>query len=387
VVVIVPSSGVESAVSALRAGASDCVAGPLRYEEIKYRVETLLELGRLRREVRRLRQGTPERPGFDEVVGRSPPFRAALDLVKRVLPAGGSTILVQGERGTGKDILARAVHEGSTRSAGPYLKISCTAIPEALLESQLFGSERGASADAGGPQKGILELAAGGTVLLDEVADLPLPLQSRLLRFLDEKAFRRLDGQRDIRVDVRVIAATSKDLKSLVEKGQFREDLYSRLVVFPVVLPPLRERTGDIPLLVEHFIGKYNRELGKNVKGLDPALVKRLEEYRWPGNVRELKNIIERAMILAAREHIDSEGLPPELLDGAAGGSSDGCFLQLPHGGINLEMLEKDLVCQALQLTSGNQTRAGRLLGLNRDQVRYRIEKFNLRAREKAGAE
>jgi two-component system, NtrC family, response regulator AtoC len=259
------------------------------------------------------------------------------------------------------------------------VNITCTALPETLLESELFGHEKGSFTDAKAQKKGLFELGDGGTVFLDEIGDMSLYLQAKLLRFLEEKTFRRVGGEKDIRVELRVIAATNRDLKKLVEKGQFREDLYFRLKVIPIFLPPLRERPGDIPLLVQHFIGDYNREFKKNVKGTTPALMKRLEEYHWPGNVRELRNSIERAMILSTQDYLGAEDLPLELFDESAGGGEEGSLLKLTRKGINLERLEKDLVCQALQLSGGNQTRAGRLLGLNRDQVRYRIEKFELK--------
>jgi transcriptional regulator with PAS, ATPase and Fis domain len=355
------------------------VTKPFRNEDIGHRVERVLETGRLKREVSHLRQEQMQRFGFDKVIGKSAPMQTIFKLVERILPLGDATILLQGESGTGKDVLAKAIHYGGPRAAGPYVNITCTALPESLLESELFGHEKGSFTDAKNQKKGLFEVAQAGTLFLDEIGDMSFYLQSKLLRFLEEKALRRVGGQKDIFVDVRVIAATNRDLKKLVEKGQFREDLYFRLKVIPIMLPPLRERPGDVPLLVQHFINEFNREFKKTVKGVTPALMKQLEEHQWPGNIRELRNTIERAMILGTQEHLGGEDLPLDLLDSPSETAADAPLVKLSRKGVNLEDLEKSLVVQALSLTSGNQTRAGRLLGLNRDQVRYRIEKFGLK--------
>jgi DNA-binding NtrC family response regulator len=382
VVMVTSHSSVENAVAAMKAGINDYVTKPFRNEDIVHRVEKVLETGRLKRELEKLREEQHQRFGLDHVLGKSESMQTIFKLVERVLPLPDATILIQGESGTGKDVLAKVIHYGGPRAAGPYVNITCTALPESLLESELYGHEKGSFTDAKALKKGLFELASGGTIFLDEIGDMSLYLQSKLLRFLEEKTFRRVGGQRDISVDVRVIAATNRDLKKLVEKGEFREDLYFRLKVIPIVLPPLRERAGDIPLLVEHFIDAYNREFKKKVKGATPALMKRLEEYHWPGNIRELKNTIERAMILGTQEYLGGEELPLDLLDESGAQSPAAGVVKLTRKGVNLESLERDLVCQALALTGGNQTRAGRLLGLNRDQVRYRIEKFGLHVKD-----
>ncbi len=384
VVMITSHSTVENAVTAMKAGANDYVAKPFRNEDIALRVDRVLETGRLKKEVNQLRQEQLARFGFGRVIGKSPSMQAIFKLVERVLPLGDATILIQGESGTGKDVLAKAIHYGGPRAAGPYVNITCTALPESLLESELYGHEKGAFTDAKAQKKGLFEVANGGTIFLDEIGDMTLYLQSKLLRFLEEKAFRRVGGEKDTQVDVRVIAATNRDLKKLVEKSLFREDLYFRLKVIPILLPPLRDRADDIPLLIEHFIGEYNREFKKCVKGVAPALMKRFMEYHWPGNIRELRNTVERAMILGTQEYLGGEDLPLELLDEVQGTSASAGLLKLTRKGIDLETLEKDLVTQALDLTNGNQTKAGRLLGLNRDQVRYRIEKFNLKVHEES---
>ena len=381
VVMITSHSSIEHAVAAMKAGASDYMTKPFRNEDIAHRVARVLESGRLKRELQGLRKEQLERFGFDKVIGKSPPMQAIFNLVDRILPLGDATVLIQGESGTGKDVLAKAIHYGGPRGAFPYINITCTALPESLLESELFGHERGSFTDAKAQKKGLFELADGGTIFLDEIGDMTLYLQSKLLRFLEEKTFRRVGGQGDITVDVRVIAATNRDLKKLVEKGLFREDLYFRLKVIPILLPPLRDRSEDIPLLVQHFIEGFNREFKKKVRGVTPSLMTRLQEYEWPGNIRELKNTIERAMILSTQDQLGAEDLPLDLIDETST-DGGGSVLKLTRKGIRLETLEKDLVRQALQLTNGNQTRAGRLLGLNRDQIRYRIEKFSLSVKE-----
>ena len=379
VVMITSHSSVDHAVDAMRAGAVDYVAKPFRNEDILLRVE--LETNRLRSRVDRLHQDETRRFGLKNVVGKSDAFEKVLRIVERVLQSNtaDATILIQGESGTGKDVLAKALHFEGRRSAGAFLNITCTALPEDLLESELSGHEKGAFTDARTLKKGLVELAEGGSVFLDEIGDMSLHLQSKLLRFLEEKTFRRVGGSKDIHVDVRVIAATNKDLKSLVKEKMFREDLYFRLKVIPIHIPPLRDRKEDIPKLVEHFVQAFNRDLRKNVRGVTASLLKRLEEYHWPGNIRELKNTIERAMILGVGDEIDADDLPIDLLDEPVRLTPDtNRMLTLDRKGIHLETLERNLVQQALDLTHGNQTRAGKYLGLNRDQIRYRVEKFGL---------
>ncbi len=379
VVMITSYSSVDHAVLAMRTGSTDYIAKPFRNEDILLRVSRVLETSRLRSQVDRLQRAEVQRFGLKNVVGDSPAFCQVLRVVERVLDSGDSTILIEGASGTGKDVLAKALHYEGPRAAGPFMNITCTALPENLLESELFGHEKGAFTDARTLKKGLMELAHEGTVFLDEVGDMSLYLQSKLLRFLEEKTFRRVGGGKDIRVDVRVIAATNKNLRELVNEEKFREDLYFRLKVIPIHMPPLRERIEDIPLLVDHFIHVFNREFKKSVSGVTPALLARLEEYHWPGNIRELKNTVERAMILGTSDKIDAEDLPMDLLDEVRDSRAESPRgFELTRDGVHLENLERDLVVQALRLTAGNQTRAGRLLGLNRDQIRYRIEKFSL---------
>jgi transcriptional regulator with PAS, ATPase and Fis domain len=313
---------------------------------------------------------------LDRVVGESPPMQAVKALLRKVATTPASTVLLGGESGTGKDLAARSLHYSSDRAAGPFMHITCTALPESLLESELFGHEKGAFTDARQQKRGLFERAHRGTVYLDEIGDMTPALQAKLLRFLEEKAFKRVGGADDIRVDVRVIAATNRDLEDAMRKGAFREDLYYRLNVLPVVMPPLRERTGDVALLARYFLDTFNQEFRKSVTGLSPGALRLLEAHSWPGNVRELKNAVERAVLLAEGDELGADDFLA-LGPGADRGEGEGGF-RLPAGGLDIHEVERSLVEQALARTGGNQTRAGELLGLNRDQIRYRIEKFKL---------
>ncbi len=294
-------------------------------------------------------------------------------LVARIATSPASTVLLTGESGTGKDLVAKIIHYTSERSARPFMNITCSALPEHLLESELFGHERGAFTDARLQKRGLLETADGGTVFLDEIAEMVPALQAKLLRFLEEKAFKRVGGSADIRVDVRVIAATNRNLEEEVTAGRFRSDLFYRLNVLPIAIPTLRSHPEDVPLLVEYFIDGFNAEFRKRVLGASPSAYTVLQRYGWPGNVRELRNVVERAMLLS-----DDDRLEARDFAGLASGTGPSGDIELPANGLELEQLEKSLVIQALRRSGGNQTRAAGLLGLNRDQIRYRIEKFGL---------
>jgi transcriptional regulator with GAF, ATPase, and Fis domain len=283
--------------------------------------------------------------------------------------------LLTGESGTGKDLVAKVIHYTSARASRPFMNITCSALPEQLLESELFGHERGAFTDARMQKRGLLESADGGTVFLDEIGEMVPALQAKLLRFLEEKSFKRVGGATDIRVDVRVVAATNRDLEAEVEKGRFRSDLFYRLNVLPIRLPALREHADDVPTLVGFFIDNFNREFKKKILGVTPAAQAVLQGYGWPGNVRELRNVVERAMLLA-----EGERLEPRDFGALVSGRSSADLFDLPAAGVNLEELERSLVSQALKRSGGNQTKAAGLLGMNRDQIRYRIEKFGLTA-------
>jgi len=373
VILMTAYSSVQNAVEAMRLGAYHYVNKPFNLDDVALMVEKGLETSRLRREVRNLRSSQSSEYGFDAVIGDSPAMVKVKALLARVAASPASTVLLTGETGTGKDLAAKAIHYNSDRAAKPFINITASALPEQLLESELFGHERGAFTDARQQKRGLLETADGGTVFLDEIGEISPGLQAKLLRFLEEKTFKRVGGLADIRVDVRVIAATNRNLDADVHAGKFREDLFYRLQVMPIGLPPLRERTGDIPRLVNYYIDRYNREFRKRVKGASPEALAMLEQYTWPGNIRELRNAIERAMLL-----MDREWLRPDDFTTLVRPSSSQSQFRLPPDGLVLEDVERHLVIQALERARGNQTRAGQLLGINRDQVRYRIEKFGL---------
>ena len=372
VILMTAFSTVENAVEAMRHGAYHYLNKPFNLDDVAITVEKALETSRLRREVRAYRSTQSREYGFDAIIGSSPAMTAAKTLLVRIADSPASTVLLTGETGTGKDLAAKAIHYNSDRAAKPFVNITCSALPEQLLESELFGHERGAFTDARQQKRGLFETADGGTVFLDEIGEMTPGLQAKLLRFLEEKTFKRIGGLADIRVDVRVVAATHRNLEDEVKAGKFREDLFYRLQVMPVTLPALRERRGDIPLLVNYYVDRYNREFRKRVRGVSPDALTVLEQYRWPGNVRELRNAIERAMLLTDRDQLAAADFSTLSRNAVA------ATFRLPPEGVNLENVERQLVVQALERCGGNQTHAGALLGINRDQVRYRIEKFGL---------
>jgi len=373
VIMLTAVSSVDTAVETMKAGAYHYANKPFNLEEIALLVEKALETTRLRREVKTLRANQAQPYSLDRIVGGSPAIAQLKGLLHKIAASPASTVLLTGESGTGKDLAAKVLHYASDRASRPFMNITCSALPETLLESELFGHERGAFTDARQQKRGLFEMADGGTVFLDEIGEMVPGLQAKLLRFLEEKTFKRVGGSSDIRVDVRVVAATNRNLEEEVKQHRFREDLYYRLNVLPIALPPLRARTDDIPVLVHYFIDMYNTEFRKRIKGVAPDTMKRLQAYGWPGNIRELRNAIERAMLLAEGDLLTDADFP---LAGARVRLSDD--MQLPPHGVELEHLERSLVVQALERSGWNQTRAATLLGLNRDQIRYRIEKFKL---------
>jgi len=375
VILMTAYSTIESAVEAMKLGAYHYVNKPFNLDEVVLLVEKALETIELRREVKALRVTQGAEFGFDAIIGQSPAMQQIKALLARVAASPASTVLLTGETGTGKDLAAKAIHYNSDRRARAFVNITCSALPEQLLESELFGHERGAFTDARAQKRGLFETADGGTVFLDEIGEMTPALQSKLLRFLEEKTFKRVGGLNDVRVDVRVVAATNRDLEEEVKANRFREDLFYRLQVMPIHLPALRERKGDVLVLAAYFIDRFNREFRKRVKGLSPAAAETLNAYPWPGNVRELRNAIERGMLL-----IDRHQLEPEDFTTLTRSVSPTQF-RLPAEGVNLEEVERQLVTQALERANGNQTQAAQLLGINRDQVRYRIEKFGLGAK------
>jgi DNA-binding NtrC family response regulator len=374
VILLTAYSSVDNAVEAMKHGAYHYANKPFNVDEIALLVEKALETTRLRREVRALRASQAQPYSLDRIVGESDAMVGVRALLQKVAASPASTVLLTGESGTGKDLAAKVIHYASDRAARPFMNITCSALPEALLESELFGHERGAFTGADRQKRGLLESADGGTVFLDEIGEMVPGLQAKILRFLEEKTFKRVGGAVDVRVDVRVVAATNRQLEDEVRQGRFREDLYYRLNVLPIALPSLRTRRADIPLLVNYYVDTYNSEFRKRVRGVAPDAMERLQAYGWPGNVRELRNAVERAMLL-----IEGDMLTVEQFPLAAGGLARlSERVDLPAGGIDLEQLERSLVVQALERSGWNQTKAAVLLGLNRDQIRYRIEKFKL---------
>jgi two-component system response regulator AtoC len=373
VILLTAYSTVDTAVEAMKHGAYHYANKPFNLDEIALLVEKALETTRLRREVRALR-ATQARPfSIDHIVGNSPAILEVKALLQRVATSPASTVLLTGESGTGKDLAAKVLHYQSDRATRPFMNITCSALPETILESELFGHERGAFTDARSQKRGLFESADGGTVFLDEIGEMAPSVQARLLRVLEDKSFKRVGGVVDIRVDVRVIAATNRTLQDEVKKGRFREDLFYRLNVLPIMLPPLRGHAEDVPALVGYFVDAYNTEFKKRVRGVTDDAMRRLQTYGWPGNIRELRNAVERAMLLVDGDQLTADQFP--VVSAVARLSE---AVELPPTGIDLEQLERSLVVQALDRSAWNQTRAAALLGLNRDQIRYRIEKFKL---------
>jgi PAS domain S-box-containing protein len=320
-------------------------------------------------------------PQKREVIAESPCMREMMNFVRRVSASEATTILLEGENGTGKDLIAKTLHYQSVRQAEPFIAINCAAIPETLLESELFGYEKGAFTDARSQKRGIFELADKGTLFLDEIGEIPLMLQSKLLRVLEEQTFRRLGGLKDIHLDLRVIAATNKNLREAVKEGAFRQDLYFRLNVIQILIPPLRDRSEDIVPMTKFFIEHYNRKFKRNIENVTDAAAKLLMAHDWPGNVRELRNAIERAMILEEGTSITAASLPISIARPDSGGPLGDAPLDLaaPADGLSLEDNERSLLVRALEKTEGNQTQAARLLRITRDTLRYKMKKFNLR--------
>ena len=379
VIMLTAHNDTDLIVEAIKAGASDYITKPFEVDDVALRLSRAIEANKGTRELRRLKEDLARPFSFGSLIGESEPMRRVKALASKVAQSPTSTVLLTGESGTGKDLLAKVIHFGSARAARPFMNITCSALPETLLESELFGHERGAFTDARQQKRGLFEQADEGTVFLDEVAETVPTFQAKLLRFLEEKAFRRLGSTSDIKVDVRVIAATNQDLEKTVRDGKFREDLYYRLNVLRIEMPPLRDRGRDIVLLAEHYIRVFSQEFRRPVRRLNAAAEQALLAYSWPGNVRELRNLIERAVLLAESEDLEpSDFDTAHTLRGPVEPAS-GRGIELPEQGLDIEEVEKKLVMLALERTRGNQTRAAALLGLHRDQIRYRIEKFGLK--------
>jgi DNA-binding NtrC family response regulator len=373
-IVMTAYGSVETAVEAMKAGASDYVLKPFTMAEMKLVINKELDVQRVRDENRSLKEALGKRYHFQNIVARSPKMQEALALVERVA-ATNSTVLIGGESGVGKDLIARAIHQNSRRASGPFIKINSTAIPDNLFESELFGFEKGAFTGAAAAKPGKFELADKGTLFLDEIGDVPVPIQVKLLRVLQEREFERLGGTKTLRVDVRLIAATNRDLRAALDQGTFREDLYYRLNVVPIDIPPLREHKEDIPELVEHFFARFVRENGKQFRQITPAALEVLTDYHWPGNVRQLENIIERAMALASGPVLDAADIHLDLRPPPAGNAGGAPFL--PEG-MTLEQWEDEMIREAMRRAHGNKSEAARLLGLSRNALRYRLGKLGV---------
>lgn len=376
VIMVTGNVDVKSTIAALRGGAHDYIGKPIHLEELRVTLRNSVETRQLRREVKQMRRQRAEQFSFEQIIGDSAPMLKALEIARKVAESDISSVLLQGETGTGKDLFARAIHFASERRDAPYLAINCAALPANLIESELFGYEKGAFTDAKKRKEGLFEQADGGTLFLDEIGEVEISLQAKLLRVLEEGKFRRIGGLKEIPIDVRVIAASNRDLKQESTEGNFRLDLYYRLSVIQIDIPPLRMRGDDILLLVKHYIERTNqkRRGGKKLRGLAKQTEKIFRNYEWTGNVRELRNVIERASILENGELITTEHLPADLVGGKLQSGSDSEFL-LPSGGIPLQDVELQLVRQAIKRTGGNITKAAQLLDISRDQLRYRLKK------------
>ncbi|MDA8077909.1 MAG: sigma-54 dependent transcriptional regulator [Nitrospiraceae bacterium] len=379
IIIMVTAFGdIQTAVKTIKIGAYDFVEKPFNMDKLKILISKALETVSLRKEVSQFRSQLSQKYGFANIVGRSEEMVKVCDLIRKVSKSDATTVLLQGESGTGKDLVAKVIHYESGRADRPFMDINCTALPETLIESELFGFEKGAFTDAKQMKKGLFELADGGTIFLDEIADMKPSTQAKLLKVIENKTFKRIGGVKDITVDLRIVAATNKNLVDEVKAERFREDLYYRLKIIPMHLPALRDRRDDILVLAKHFIDEFNNEFKKNVKGFAKETGKAFLHYPWPGNIRELRNVIERAMILENEEYILPEHLPGELLseESQPRGSVGMPDIKLPPGGLDIEQVERELIRQALDQVKWNQTRAARLLSLTRDALRYRMQKF-----------
>jgi DNA-binding NtrC family response regulator len=373
VIVMTAFGSIETAVEAMKAGAVDFLPKPFSLDHLMTVVNKALELRTLRDENRQLRAELGQRYEFDNIVGRSDAMREIFATVERVAPTR-ATVLMCGESGVGKDLIARAIHHHSPRDGRPFVKINCTALPENLMESELFGYEKGAFTGANTTKPGKFEQADTGTVFLDEIGDVPASVQVKLLRILQEREFERLGSNKTRHIDVRVLAATNVDLRAALEQGTFREDLYYRLNVLPINIPPLRERKEDIPFLAEHFVKKLKRDLGTPVESISDAAIQRLLEYHWPGNVRELENVIERSMVLASGAVLEAADIKLDLAPKPRLAPSDNF---LPEG-MTLDDYERSIIREALHRADGNKSQAARLLGLTRNALRYRLSQMGI---------
>jgi two-component system NtrC family response regulator len=375
---------VQTAVNAIKMGAIDFILKPINIDQLELIINKTLKQVALQKEVQRLKLITKEGEITREMFGNSRAIRSTLDAVEKIAMSEGTTILIEGESGVGKEMIARYIHSISSRREGPFIAINCGAIPKELAESELFGSEKGAYTGAGEKTRiGKFEVADGGTILLDEIGELSLELQVKLLRVLQEKKFFRLGGTKEISVNVRIIAATNKDLRQAVSEKTFREDLYYRLNVATIYVPPLRDRKEDIPVLAMRFIDEFNKAFNKQIKRISPDAIDMMMNYSWPGNVRELRNTIERAVLLITGDELKPEHLNFIEKDKTIKSFTDDEYvLKIPKQGIKMEQVVRDLIIKTLEITDGNQIQAAKILGISRSKLRYRMEQLNIEVKK-----
>lgn len=361
---------VETAVEAMRHGAADFLTKPVNLQELELVLERVLRSRRAEDENRQLKEQLSSKFGMENIIGNSPEMQEVFDTVRQVA-SSRATVLVQGESGTGKELVAKAIHQLSSRQHGAFVPVHCAALSSTLLESELFGHEKGAFTGAAERRKGRFEMADGGTLFLDEIGEIDSSVQVKILRALEERKFERVGGQETVEVDTRLVAATNRDLKQMVADGDFREDLYYRLYVVAITLPPLRTRAGDIPLLLKHFLDEFNRENGREIEGFSPDALDALKRYEWPGNVRELRNVVEQVVVLSRGQKIGVRDLPAHVRGGESG--NGGVVLS---GGGTLEEMEKVAIQQALKACEGNRTRAAEQLGISRRTLHRKISEY-----------
>lgn len=367
VIVMTGSRSQKAPQEAIRLGVQDFFSKPFDLDELRLTLKRVLHMLRLRRKVKKMQKELEEKYRFANLVGKSKKMQELFHLVYKIAPTS-CTVLIRGESGTGKELISRAIHSHSPRKENPFVPVNCAALPENLLEVELFGHEKGAFTDASYKKEGMFEVADKGTIFLDEISDMSLRMQAKILRVIQERSFYRLGGTKPVQVDVRILAATNKDLEEMMKKGSFREDLYYRLNVISITIPPLRERKEDIPLLAQHFLTKYTALHGKRVRSISPYVMDRLSRYEWPGNVRELENAMERAIILSSGETILFEDLPPYLQPS----------LSREKSSSSLEEVEKKLILDTLRAVKGNQTRAAELLGIHRNTLRRKLKRYHI---------
>ncbi len=384
VIMITGYAEVETAVNAIKMGASDFLLKPINYEQLEVLIRKILKQITLQKEVTRLRILNKEGEINREIFGKSKVIQSTISTIEKFALSEGTTVLIEGESGSGKEMIARYIHRISNRKDGPFIAINCGAIPRELAESELFGSEKGAYTGAGEKTRlGKFELADGGTLMLDEISELSLDLQVKLLRVLQEKKFFRLGGTKEVSVNVRIIAATNKDLKTLVQNKIFREDLFYRLNVVKVYVPPLRERKEDIPFLAYSFIQEFNKAFNKNVKRISDDALELMMNYSWPGNVRELRNTIERAVLLMNGDELKIEHINfLESEKSYKGDFQDEYILNIPKNGVKMDQVVRDLIIKTLEITDGNQIQAAKILGISRSKLRYRMEQLKVEVKK-----